>query len=522
MAKRNETLNEPQETTTDNVTDKVTSCPYIALQGDSETYYGYPSKANYCHQVEPARPINLTYQGSVCLEENFNTCPVYLGTWKGSLPPEIRGEASPKKMVSKRFWLWLLLALIGIGLIWVLINPVMRNAIFPPIFATKEQPGFIIPSATYKPTTTPTPSAALAIPTTPTDEAAQFNREATATPSPTSTYSIPTPGPFLKTPFGPYDGFIVHKVASGESVTLLSNMYDTSNEVIIAVNGLEHDYYFFGASTPQPTTDKPYQSPTPTFSDSAAPTKRPTATRRAIPTATKPSDITPTITKTPTPYGTPEIWTTVLIRPGDVLVILPGQKDPENLDRYQAVYTSEVVRVDDIARLYNLTVDELRYINSLGSSDLIPAGRWLVIPYQEAGPPPTPMPTLAATIDFSYAITPPFGPTGEYVLHMVREGENITFIANRYHSRVEVLRAANGLSAIFPGDVLVVLPGMIDPEGIPMFETLLVDKDISVGDLAAQMSVFESDLLWFNSLEEDQIVPAGRWVIYPKPNEEGN
>lgn len=395
----------------------------------------------------------------------------------------------------------------------------MGSAIFSAFSAPKENPNYVFPTATNTPTITSTPISALASVNTPTDEVAQSNGGPTATVTATPTFSVPTPGPFLSTPFGPYGSFVVHKVTEGESVPLIANRYETSNEVIIAVNGLEQDYYFFGARTPEPTSDKPYQSPTPTFSDSAAPTSPPTATKRAIPTATKPSEITPTITKTPTPYETPELWVTTLIRPGDVLVILPGQTDPEQVGQYRAVYISEVVKVDDIARMYSMTGDELRYYNSLGSGELIAAERWLVIPYAEAGPPPTPVPTLAATIDFSYAITPHFGPSGEYVLHMIRPGENITLIANRYHTTVDVLRAANGFFALQPGDVLVILPGRDDPTGIPMFDTLLVSEDISAGELAAQMRVFESDLLWFNGLEDDQILPAGQWVIYPKPDE---
>jgi LysM repeat protein len=209
-----------------------------------------------------------------------------------------------------------------------------------------------------------------------------------------------------------------------------------------------------------------------------------------------------------------------LIYPGDVLVILPGQKDVEEVRQYRAVYVDKVVRVEDFARMYDLTVDELRYYNSLGAGDLIPADRWLVVPHQEGSPPPTPAPTLAATIDFSHAITPRFGPSGEYVLHMVRPGENISLIAERYHTTVQVLQAANGFTGLNPGDVLVVLPGRSDPEGVRMFETFLVSEDIAVEDLAAQMRVFESDLLWFNQLEEGSIVPAGQWVIYPKPVEE--
>ena len=411
------------------------------------------------------------------------------------------------------------MTLLGLGLLLISMNPMIRDTVLQLFSPKQESFSYVFPTASNTPTNTSTPTSSQASVISQEAEEAQSIVEGTATPSLTPTLFVPTPGPFLQTPFGPYGSFIVHKVSAGESVTLLADRYETSNEVIIAVNGLEEDYYFFGASTPQPTSDKPYQSPTPTFDDSAAPTKHPTATTRAIPTATKPSE-KPTITTTPTPYETPEIWTTVLIRPGDVLVILPGQTDPEQVGQYRTVYLREVAKVDDVARLYGITVDELRYYNSLGPGELIAAERWLVIPHEEAGPPPTPVPTLAATIDFSFAITPHFGPSGEYVLHMIRPGENITLISNRYHTTADVLRAANGFTALQPGNVLVVLPGQDDPTGIPMFETFLVSEDIKAEELAAQMRVFESDLLWFNSLEEDEMVPAGRWVIYPKPDEE--
>ena len=519
MANHRKTNKETQEKKIVMETINGIACPFIAIKGDPETHFEYTSKANYCHQVDPVEPIHLSYQGSVCLTEKYNSCPVYLGTWKGSLPPEIRGEITNKNRPSRSFWLGLLMAIVGFGVIWMLINPTTRVSILSAFSATQESFAYSYLTASNTPSSTSTSSPTLAGITTSVAVSNQSDNEATATPSLTPTFFIPTPGPFLQTPFGPYDSFVIHKVAAGESVTLLADNYDTSNEVIIAVNGLKADFYFFDARTPEPTSDKPYLSPTPTLDEAAAPTLQPTATIRAIPTATKASE-KPTITTTPTPYETPEIWTTVLIRPGDILVILPGQKDPEQVGQYRAVYISEVGKVDDIARLYGMTTEELRYYNSLGPGELIAAERWLVIPHEEAGPPPTPAPTLAATIDFSFAITSRFGPSEEYILHMIRPGENITMIASRYQTTVDVMWAANGLSALQPGDVLVVLPGWDDPSGIPMFVTLLVDTDISTEELAAQMRVFESDLLWFNGLEDDEIVPAGRWVIYPKPDEE--
>ncbi|MBL7163077.1 MAG: LysM peptidoglycan-binding domain-containing protein [Anaerolineales bacterium] len=242
-------------------------------------------------------------------------------------------------------------------------------------------------------------------------------------------------------------------------------------------------------------------------------TLRPTGTKPAIPSAT----VRATITLTPTPYETPDVWTTVLIHPGDILVILPGMKDPESAGQYQAIYFDRVQKTADLAHLYSLTVDELRYYNGLGPGELIAADRWIVVPFGGDGPPPTPAPTLLVTIDLSSAITPKFGPEGEYVLHMVRRGENLPQIAARYHTTEEVLHQANEFTSLQPGNVLVVLPGRSDPTGIKSFGTLLVEDDIPVGVLASQMKVFESDLVWFNGLEDDQIVVTGQWLIYPNP-----
>ncbi len=495
------------------------SCPFVGLKNDPETSFSYASKSNYCHKVQPPEPVSISYQGSACLTEAYKRCPIYSPDWDGPLPVEIRRKVSKERHLARRFLLLLLLFLLMAGVAWLFLGD-FGNPTFFALFGDQDNVADVSTQVSYVvDSPTPSPQPVEASGDDPTATLVATNTPSLTT-TPSATYPVSTPGPFLKTPFGPYDGFVVHQVASGESVTMLANMYDTSNDVIIAVNGLDETYYFFGARTPKPTSDKPYLSPTPTFSEDAEPTKRPAPTKIAIPTATEANGAKPTKTLIPTAYKTPDVWTTTLIYPGDVLVILPGQKDVEEVGQYRAVYVDEVVRVEDFARMHDLTVDELRYFNSLGSGSLIPADRWLVVPHQEGSPPPTPAPTLAATIDFSYAITPRFGPSGEYVLHMVRPDENVSLIAERYHTTVQVLQAANGFTGLNPGDVLVVLPGRSDPQGVQMFETFLVSEDISVTDLAAQMRVFESDLLWFNQLEEGSIVPAGRWVIYPKSVED--
>ena len=522
MANHHATDNEVREKRVVIEASNGVACPFIAQKGDPDTHYAFASAANYCHQVNPIEPIALSYQRTVCLTDKFNNCPVYLGTWKSSLPPEIRAEVVHQKRSLRRTWLWLLSALAAMVIIWILINPTLLAGWLPASSAAQEY-SYVLPTDSKTPTVTSTIQATLAVVPTSTGTNGQSLDYLTVTPSPTpSVFYVPTLGPFFMTPFGPHESFLIHRVHEGESVSKIAEMYDTSNDVIIAVNGLEGDYYFFGevTNTPGPVLTGPYISPTPTIDLTITPTKTipPEPTKPGIPTPTK--EWNPTITVTGTPYETPDVWTVVLVHPGDILVILPGVKDPLGVDRYQAIYIDTATKVDDLARFYDMTGDEFRYLNSLGPGSLIAVDRWIVVPYKDAGAPPTPHPTLIATIDFSKALTPRFGPTGEYVLHMVRPGESIPQIAAMYHTTEDVLDQANYLANSFtplqPGDVLVILPGRKEAKGVKLFGTLLVDEDIPIGELASTIRVFESDLTWFNNLEDDQIVPAGRWLIYPR------
>ena len=497
----------------------VHSCPYVGLKSDSETSFSYASKSNYCHKVQPPEPVGISYQGSICLTEEYKSCPIYLQDWDDPLPADIRRKVSKQRRLPRLLFLLFLLLLLVAGSVWWFLGGFGNPIVFPS-FGQSENT-VVVSTQVSQVSDSPTPSQQTGI--------GFFGDEqtptivATNTPSMTltssATFSLPTPGPFAKTPFGPYERFLVHKVTSGESVSKIADMYNTTSEVIIAINRLVEDYYFFGETTPTSVSDLdgPYYSPTPTLPEGVNPTKTlpATATKPAIPTKTE--RVRSTKTLTPTPYETPNVWTTVLIHPDDTLVILPGVKDHETVDQYQAIYLHSVKKVEDLARLYGLTEDELRYYNGLQPGDVLLADRWLVVPFKSDGSPPTPVPTLMATIDFSLALTQKFGPQGEYVLHMVRVGENLPYIADLYHTTEEVLVQANEFDNLQPGDVLVVLPGRSNPQGIESFGTFLVEEDIPVGMLASQMKVFESDLVWYNGLEDDQVVEQGQWLIYPNP-----
>lgn len=68
------------------------------------------------------------------------------------------------------------------------------------------------------------------------------------------------------------------------------------------------------------------------------------------------------------------------IWPGTILVIVPGEKDPAAVTRFRVVQVETPTTVSQLAEDYGVSADDLRTYNSLGEADLIPAGRYLIIP----------------------------------------------------------------------------------------------------------------------------------------------
>lgn len=122
--------------------------------------------------------------------------------------------------------------------------------------------------------------------------------------------------------------------------------------------------------------------------------------------------------------------------------------------------------------------------------------------------PPTPGPALET----------PFGPDGAYVLHTVLPGESIPNLANVYDTTVRVLYAINRFhdgQALWPGRVLVIMPGQKDPSGLPLFEILQVEADTPLSSLAEQYSAQVELIRQYNDLGPADWVPAGRWLLIP-------
>ena len=293
-------------------------------------------------------------------------------------------------------------------------------------------------------------------------------------------------------------------------------------------------------------------------------TPQPTASHTAQPTATPQPSVTPSITPTPsqtstdsppsltpgplldTPFTTNRTYLIHQVKEGEslpllanrfqtrqeviqivnasrliygtlpniFLVLMPGQTETLDLIELDLVYLDDAAQIADFSSQYGISEDELREYNGLESGEIIPPGRWLVFPNREVTPTITLTPVVTA--DLTQALTAPFGPNNEYVLHRVKSTENISTLETLYLTSRAVIQESNIIQGSIRIDqVLVILPDVTDPTGLTTFRVTQLDTDISVEDLADQLGVPASDLVYYNDLTPGQILTSGQWIIYP-------
>ena len=91
-------------------------CPYLGAYQEPESYYSYPTPANFCQRLTPARPIARAYQGETCLSKGYRSCEFYTQNWSGELPwkvgaPETSAPARTKRSAISRRLAWTLIVL---------------------------------------------------------------------------------------------------------------------------------------------------------------------------------------------------------------------------------------------------------------------------------------------------------------------------------------------------------------------------------------------------------------------------
>jgi hypothetical protein len=204
-------------------------CPYLGLRDDPETALYYPSPLNHCYRAKPATPVKSEYQGTCCLTATHSECRVYQKDPGFPLPPDLRNRqhgSAQRKRSKVRLWV-ILFVLVVIGLmVWQsLSSGLLRFA------GWEHSNGETVPVLLTE-TGDPTPPVA---PTLVQDTSTPTFLP--PSPSPTWT-STPTVVRFhaLETPIGIEHQFIIHRVLLGESLTLISTHYGTTDKAIQLVN----------------------------------------------------------------------------------------------------------------------------------------------------------------------------------------------------------------------------------------------------------------------------------------------
>lgn len=126
----------------------------------------------------------------------------------------------------------------------------------------------------------------------------------------------------------------------------------------------------------------------------------------------------------------------------------------------------------------------------------------------------TPLPSVSMC---AYPTDVSFGSQVQYSVHQVLAGENMSVIALHHESIPEVVQVVNPwLTIPLRGDEVIIVPvGAKSIEGlVPLQAVLLDESDLSVKDLADQLSVDVADLMAFNNLDANCSDFHG-WVVIP-------
>ncbi|MCP4360122.1 MAG: hypothetical protein GY796_19115 [Chloroflexi bacterium] len=181
-------------------------CPYFGIEDDPDTNLMFPAPGGFCHRAKPSDAVEITYQQTTCLTQQYRECPVFLSYREGPLPPEISGveiRHGRSRRVLAGILIILLFATVGTVLgLWMADSNQNLSALIP----TNSEPGesdlptqatvAILPVPSKEiPMEEPTP-----IPATATDIAPEPTAVPTLTATPPDTPTPPLPATFTPQP----------------------------------------------------------------------------------------------------------------------------------------------------------------------------------------------------------------------------------------------------------------------------------------------------------------------------------
>ncbi len=307
-------------------------CPYIGMKQDSGTFFSYPSPGNHCYHVKPSQPIKSSYQEEFCLSLSHPSCQVYSPSWEGRLPQEIAGETSHIGIAGLLSGRLILIAIIGLVIF-----------LLGSYFLFIRSPSPFTPSGSISQSTTST-----------------IVEEMVGTETPIS------------------DAAVIPIITQGVSTAQVEDVTDIPTSIPPSV-------------TPSPSSS---QIPDPTFTPTEVqPTSGPVMETpfgpderfvlHTVKQAESYSKIAETyqtsievIQKTNDLIEGASLWVDT------ILVIIPGQTDSSGVPKFRIVLLEYPTSISDLAEEHGVSADEVIYYNSLGSIEILPTGRWLIIPIE--------------------------------------------------------------------------------------------------------------------------------------------
>ncbi len=152
----------------------------------------------------------------------------------------------------------------------------------------------------------------------------------------------------------------------------------------------------------------------------------------------------------PTP-GQPEVVTPVEPAPVEAAPVEVAEALPAPATTTHTVRRGELLR--DIARRYNMTVEQIAQLNNIANPNLIYAGQQLTV-YSDSAPVEA-APIEAAPVE----AVPQVPAAAQEVIHVVQPGEYLSSIAQRYGVSWLALAQANNIydaNTIFTGQRLII------------------------------------------------------------------
>jgi len=219
-------------------------CPHLGLRDDPATAFGSPSKWNYCHSVTPIAPPSLAQQREVCLTTGYASCPA-LAAGQKCLPKDLRlREAGVGRKLIGR---WIIVV---VSLTLLILGGLIFSGYWVPSWVENAPVSVWISGVIPQKTTTNTPTVVIE-----TDTPTVVIKTATVTPEKSIVSETPSLSEEniaatqtkialasrcaypLESPFDSAWGqFLFYEVAPGESMTILTERYETTQSAIEAVN----------------------------------------------------------------------------------------------------------------------------------------------------------------------------------------------------------------------------------------------------------------------------------------------